>query len=167
MQGRSLVFRRIVESPAWKHAVVKTRVVIPIFAAVLLLGDCTEVPPRSVVPKPTPQAQSMQRMMADINQMRAYVYGSGTRSEAESAASELVSWSGRMRALFPPGESSAEYVDMSPERARAAPAAMERTATQLLSAVRMDDRAIIGDRLATTERYGCGACHLSSSPTAP
>ena len=109
----------------------------------------------------------MQRMMADIDRIRAYVYGSGTRSEAESAATELVSWSGKMRALFPPGESSAEYVDMSPERARAAPAAMEKTATQLLAAVRRDDRAIIGDRLAATERYGCGACHLSNSPTAP
>jgi hypothetical protein len=105
----------------------------------------------------------MQLMLADINQIRSYVYGDGTRSDAESAANDLVSWSNRMAELFPPGQASVDYVDMSSERARNAPAAMSKAAGSLLSAVRTGNRAAIGDQLARTERDGCGFCHLSGS----
>lgn len=73
----------------------------------------------------------MQHMLADIDQIRAFVYGSGTQSDANAAAADLMSWSQRMSELFPPGQASTEYVDMSPERVRGAPAAMSRTAERL------------------------------------
>ena len=64
-----------------------------------------------------------------------------------------------MAALFPPGQASVDYVDMSPERAKGAPAAMNRTALALQSAVRTGDRAAVTQRLAQTEQDGCGSCH--------
>jgi len=105
----------------------------------------------------------MQLMLADINQIRGFVYGSGDQTEAEHAASDLVSWSDRMAELFPPGQASTDYVDMSSERARGAPAAMRRTAGLLLNAVRTGSRSATGDQLALVERDGCGFCHLSGS----
>jgi hypothetical protein len=105
----------------------------------------------------------MERMLADVNQLRSYVYGSGSRADADRAAEELVSWSQRMSELFPPGTASVDYVDMSPERARGAAEAMVRTSERLLAAVRSANRPAIGDQLAQTEREGCGACHLSGT----
>jgi hypothetical protein len=105
----------------------------------------------------------MQLMLADIDQLRGFVYGNGTQAEAENAANDLVSWSNRMGELFPPGQASVDYVDMSSERARNAPAAMSRTAGSLLRTVRTGNRSAIGDQLALTERDGCGYCHLSGS----
>jgi hypothetical protein len=113
--------------------------------------------------QPTPQGQSMQQMLADVESVRAFVYGSGTLGEADKAAADLVSWSRRMAELFPPGQASTDYVDMSPERARDAPAAMSRAADLLLAAVRTGKRPAIGDQLTQTERDGCGFCHLSGS----
>ena len=139
------------------------RVAVIVCAAVLFIGSCGGVGSPSHVGQPTIQGQSMQLMLADINQLRGFVYGSGTQSEAESAANDLVSWSDRMAELFPPGQSSVDYVDMSSERARNAPAAMARTARLLLTAVRTGRRSAIGDQLRLTERDGCGFCHLSDS----
>jgi hypothetical protein len=103
----------------------------------------------------------MQLMLADIEQIRSFVYGSSTQADANKAAIDLVSWSQRMAVLFPPGQTSQDYVDMSPERVRGAPAAMARTADLLLTAVRTGQRPAVGDQLAQTERDGCGVCHLS------
>ncbi len=103
----------------------------------------------------------MALMLADIDRIRAYVYGSGSRSDADEAAVDLVSWSRRMAELFPPGQASTEYVDMSPARVRGAPEAMTRSAERLLAAVRTGKPPAIGDQLARTERDGCGFCHLS------
>jgi hypothetical protein len=105
----------------------------------------------------------MQYMLADVQQIRSFVYGSGTQREADDAATDLVSWSKRMAELFPPGQASTDYVDMSPERVRGAPAAMTRSAEQLLTMVRTGRRPAIGDQLAQTEREGCGHCHLSAT----
>ena len=102
-------------------------------------------------------------MLADINRIRGFVYGSGDQSEAENDARSLVSWSEKMAELFPPGQASTDYVDMSSERAREAPAAMRRAAGLLLSAVRTGSRSATGDQLALVERDGCGFCHLGGS----
>lgn len=105
----------------------------------------------------------MQMMLADINQLRGFVYGDGSLVEADKAAVDLVHWSQRMSELFPPGQAYNDYVDMSPSRASAAPAAMIGTSQRLLAAVRTGKRPAIGDQLALTERDGCGFCHLSMS----
>lgn len=131
-------------------------------AALPLLASCNPAPPHAG--QPTQQGQSMQRMLADVQVIRAYVYGSGAQSDAESAANDLTAWAQRLPELFPPGKASREYVDMSPARATAAPATLSRTSQQLLLATRTGDRQSIGDQLGRTEREGCGACHLSGSP---
>ncbi len=105
----------------------------------------------------------MQHMFADINQIRGFLYGSGSEGDATAAAADLVAWSKRMPELFPPELASQEYVDMSPERARAATEALGTNAALLLAAVESGNHATIGDRLADTERNGCGACHLSGT----
>ncbi len=103
----------------------------------------------------------MEAMLADVNQIRSFTYGSGDQAQAEAAANDLVAWSSRMAELFPPGQASQDYVDMSPERARSAPIAMQNTANALLAAVRTGNRAAVGGRLAQVEQDGCGTCHLS------
>ncbi len=118
-------------------------------------------PPHAV--QPTDQAAAMQRMLANVLQIRSYVYGSGTRDEAIGSATELLTWSQRIAVLFPPGQASTEYVDMSPGRVRGASAAMQRTSQELLTIVRSGDRAAIGKQLEITEQEGCGFCHLSWS----
>ena len=132
-------------------------------AALAFLSSCTGMQPTTHTGQPTIQGQSMQHMLADIDQIRAFVYGSGDQSGAEAAATDLVAWSKRMADLFPPGQASVDYVDMSDQRVRAAPAAMQNTAELLLGAVRTGRRPVIGDRLAQTERDGCGVCHRSGS----
>jgi Cytochrome C' len=105
----------------------------------------------------------MALMLADVDQIRGYVYGSATQADADKAAVDLVSWSQRMAELFPPGQASTDYVDMSPARVQGAPVAMQQSAQSLLSAVRTGKRAAVGDQLAQTERNGCGFCHLSGT----
>ena len=134
-----------------------------VIAVLLVLGGCGRIGRPPHAGQPTVQGESMMRMLADIQQISAFVYGTGDQSGADAAAADLVSWSGRMAELFPPGESSADYVDMSPERVRGAPAAMIRTAQLLQTAVRTGKRPAIGDQLARTERDGCGVCHLSGA----
>ena len=146
-----------------RAAIVRIGLVAAILLLLPMLEGCSNMKASSVA-QSTPQAQSMESMLSDVDQVRAFVYGSGTRSQADQAAADLLSWSQRMAELFPPGQASVDYVDMSSERARAAPPAMTRTAEVLLSAVRIADRATIGDRLARLEREGCGACHLSKLP---
>jgi hypothetical protein len=127
-----------------------------------LLANCNPLPPHAG--QPTLQGQSMQRMLGDIHEVRAFVYGSGTQASAEKAANDLTAWSSRLTELFPSGQAATDYVDMSPARLASAPTAMARTAQQLLAAVRTGNRQVIGDQLGRTEREGCGACHLSGSP---
>jgi hypothetical protein len=105
----------------------------------------------------------MQQMLANLDQVRAFVYGSSSQGEADKAARDLVSWSRRIPELFPPGQASTDYVDMSPERVRGAPAAMNRTTERLLAAVQTGSRPATGDRLAEVEHDGCGFCHLSAT----
>jgi hypothetical protein len=45
----------------------------------------------------------MQYMLADVDQVRAFVYGSSIQVDAEKVAIALLSWSRRMAELFPPG----------------------------------------------------------------
>jgi hypothetical protein len=130
--------------------------------ALPLLASCNPPPPHAG--QPTLQGQSMQQMLADIHEVRAFVYGGSSQDNAEKAANDLTAWSKRLTELFPPGQATTDYVDMSPARLAAAPAAMTRSAQQLLAAVRTGNRQAIGDQLGHTEREGCGACHLSGSP---
>jgi Cytochrome C' len=142
---------------------VRIRIALYVGAALPLLAACTETNAPHAG-QPTPQAQSMQLMLAAVEQIRAYVYGGDiTRGDAEKAATDLVSWSGRMAELFPPGQASTDYVDMEPARVSGAPEAMTRAAQQLLATVRTGNRAAVGDQLTRTERDGCGFCHLSGT----
>ncbi|HEY7577450.1 MAG TPA: cytochrome c [Acetobacteraceae bacterium] len=142
---------------------MKVRRVLAVCAALLPVGSCGDIGPAPHAGQPTVQAQSMQHMLADVDQIRGFVYGGGSQLAAQEAAEDLVSWSARMGELFPPGQASTDYVDMSPQRVRGAPAAMAETAESLRAAVRTGNRAAIGDRLARTEREGCGFCHLSGT----
>ena len=95
----------------------------------LLLAGCK--PPEPQCGQPTMQGQSMQRMLATVNTIGAFSRGETSQAVAEQAATELVNWSGRMGELFPPNE-AAQYVDLTPEMARSAPATMLRTSERLL-----------------------------------
>jgi hypothetical protein len=130
-----------------------------VYAGLLILGGCAESASHTI--QPTPQAQAMRQMLADIDEIRAFVYGGGSQRETEAAAADLQSWSKRIGELFPPGQASTQYVDMSPERVRRAPAAMAKAADTLSSVVQTGERTAIGEQLAETERTGCGVCHLS------
>lgn len=142
---------------------MKVRRELAICAGLLLVGSCGNIGAPPHAGQPTVQAQSMAVMLVDIDQVREFVYGGGSQDAARNAADDLVSWSARMAELFPPGQASTDYVDMSPQRVRDAPAAMSRTAESLRAAVRTGNRAIIGDQLARAEKDGCGACHLSNT----
>ena len=145
---------------------VQSRVAVLIRIALLICGalpsldSCAGTPHQG---QPTVQGQAMQYMLADVDQIRAFVYGSSTQVDAEKAAIDLLSWSRRMAELFPPGQASTDYVDMTPERVRGAPVAMSRSAEMLLTTVRAGGRPAIGEQLAQTEREGCGYCHLSGT----
>ena len=142
---------------------VKIPTAFLVCATLSCLGGCTgDGSPHAG--QPTIQGQSMQLMLADVEQIRSYLYGgNATRGDADKAATDLLSWSRRMGELFPPGQASTDYVDMDSARVSGAPDAMTRTAEQLLAAVRAGTRPAIGDQLAQTERIGCGFCHLSGS----
>ncbi len=107
----------------------------------------------------TPQADSMVRMLADVDQLRAYADGKATKPQAEAAMSDLESWTPHIAALFPPEEASRLYVDMTPDMARDAPAAMEAAIEPLSAAMRSGNRASVAAALDRTEQQGCGACH--------
>lgn len=142
---------------------MRIRTALLVGATLPYLSGCAGINPPSHAGQATPQGQAMQHMIADVDQVRAFVYGSGSQSEAENAAGDLVSWSRRLADLFPPGQASVEYVDMSPQRARDAPVAMSKAADLLLAEVKTGNRTAIGDQLVQTERTGCGSCHLSGS----
>ena len=156
--------RKLVGRLGQGPAVARIRLALPVCATLLLLDGCGGMGAKPHTAELTPQGQSMERMLADVNLLRGFIYGTGSRADAQDAATDLVAWSKQMGTLFPPGQTSYDYVDMSPERTRAAPEAMHRTAEQLLSAVQFGQRTTVGDRLAQAERDGCGACHLSLSP---
>ncbi len=141
---------------------MEIRKIFVVCAALLLLGACMANPTPNVI-QPTPQAEAMQRMLAAVLEIRSYVYGSGTRDDANRSATDLLAWSQRIAVLFPPGQASTEYVDMSPGRVRGASEAMQRTAQVLLTTVRSGTRTAIASQLSITEREGCGFCHLSWS----
>jgi hypothetical protein len=144
---------------------VRKCVVLAVSAALLapvaLLAGCGQMGGPKSAGQPTAQAQSMQHMLADINQIRAFSYGGGDQASAQAAADDLVGWSGQIATLFPPGQASVDYVDMSPARAAGAPGAMSRTAVALQESIRTGDRALVSQRLLQTEQNGCGFCHRS------
>lgn len=163
--GRSLNSFRPAEQGTWQNwgsIVMKLRNIFVVCAALPLVGGCM-ANPTPQAHQPTVQAEAMQHMFADVVAIRSYLYGSGTLDDADRSATDLLAWSQRMSTLFPPGQASTEYVDMSPTRVRDADDAMQRTAQALLTAVRSGRHPIIGDRLEITEREGCGFRHLNWS----
>ena len=141
-----------------RRSVVLT-VCTALLAPVAFVAGCGQVGSPKSAGQPTAQAQAMQQMLADINQIRTFSYGSGDQASAQAAADDLVGWAGQLAALFPPGQASVDYVDMSPERARQAPAALNRTTLALQESIRTGDRGLVAQRLAQTEQDGCGFCH--------
>jgi hypothetical protein len=84
---------------------VQNRVALSIRIALLICGalpsfGCADTSHQG---QPTVQGQSMQYMLADVDQVRAFVYGSSIQVDAEKVAIDLLSWSRRMAELFPPG----------------------------------------------------------------
>ena len=134
------------------------RGLLPLVALVVLANCGGEAPPHAG--QPTPQAQSMQAMRTDIDVVSAFTRGSATQSQAETAAGDLVAWSGRLGVLFPPSEAPQQYVDLTREMAVGAPAAIRSTSEPLLVAVKTGDRQASSEQLARTKRDGCGFCHL-------
>jgi hypothetical protein len=127
--------------------------------ALLATAACEKRVPPPHAGLPTEQARSMARMLADVDALRYYVAGSAAAGDAQQAAADLAYWSGRMAELFPPGQASRQYVDMTDEMVRAAPAAMQQTTQAVIAALGTGDRAAVGDQVALLERNGCGACH--------
>jgi len=144
---------------------VRKSVVLAISTVLLaplgLVAGCGQIGGPKSAGQPTAQAQAMQQMLADVNQIRTYSYGSGDQASAQAAADDLVGWSGQIATLFPPGQASVDYVDMSPSRAAGAPGAMNRTAVALQESIRSGNRTLVTQKLAQTEQNGCGFCHRS------
>jgi hypothetical protein len=105
----------------------------------------------------------MRAALADVDQVRALAYGGGDQARAQRAAEALVTWSATLPALFPPDEVARTYVDLGPQKARAAAAAMSRAAGALEAATKTGDPQRIAAELVQTERQGCGACHLAQA----
>ena len=61
------------------------------FTALAVLAGCGQVGGPKFAGQPTEQARSMQQMLADINQIRAFTYGSGDQAAAQASADDLVS----------------------------------------------------------------------------
>ena len=122
------------------------------------LSACAEDELTKVGP-PTPQAHSMDRALADVNRIRAYVYGGGGREDAAAAATDLEAWAQDLPTVFTPG-TPAQYVDLSTQQAAHASQSMAQTAHALSVAAASGDRAAVGEALGHVERQGCGACHL-------
>ena len=75
-----------------------------LFCAVLLAtAGCSQMGAPQHAGQPTEQGKSMAAMLADVNLILAFTYGSGDQRTAEAAATDLVAWSNRMAELFPPG----------------------------------------------------------------
>jgi hypothetical protein len=107
----------------------------------------------------TVQGESMDRMRAAVETIRAYAKGADSQTSARQAAMELSAWSDRMADLFPPDTAPKQYVDMTAEMARAAPSAMRREAAGLLAAIDSGKTQPTAVALASMEKNGCGACH--------
>lgn len=125
------------------------------------MGACAENDLRRVGP-PTPQAQSMDRAMADVNRIRAYVNGGGRREDTVAAAADLQAWAGALPAVFPRA-TAAQYVDLTTQQAGRASQAMTETAHDLSIAAASADRTAVAAALDKVERQGCGACHLTAA----
>ncbi len=127
-----------------------------LLCAMLALGACSERAPHAG--QPTPQAQSMQRMLGDVQVLRAFARGQADHAAADAAVSDLLLQSDQITPLFPP-ETATQYVDLTPETARGGTAAMRAVVVPLQSAVRAGDRTQAGLLLVSVERDGCGYCH--------
>ncbi|MBV8682305.1 MAG: cytochrome c [Caulobacteraceae bacterium] len=101
----------------------------------------------------------MKGALADVARVRAYIYGSGSQADAAAAANQLDEFGKGLPTLFPPKSAPNEYVDMSPERVRAAPQAVTAAAQALSTAITTGERAQVAKALETMERNGCGVCH--------
>lgn len=133
---------------------------VMVIGCVALLGLAACAQTATTTPgEPTPQAVSMKRALANVARIRAYIYGASPQGDAVAAAAELDGFARGLPALFPPGQASNEYVDMSSARVRAAPQAMARTVQGLSAAVATGERARVAEALEDVERDGCGACH--------
>ena len=138
------------------------KAILYLLAAVPIVGSCAEEAPHAG--QPTPQAQSMRIMRADVDTIRAFAQGGTPAFEAEKAAKDLVAWSGKIGDLFPPDEAPKQYLYMSSAMASGAPAALRGTTEPLLATVKTGDRAATSEQLARTQHDGCGYCHLQPYP---
>jgi hypothetical protein len=131
---------------------------IVVGSTVLVLTGCAET--NGPKPgEPTSQAISMKAALADVARVRAYIYGGGSQADAAAAAIQLDAFGKGLPALFPPKSAPNEYVDMSAERASAAPQAVTASAQALSAAIATGERVRVAQALDSLERNGCGACH--------
>lgn len=128
-------------------------------SAMLLVAGCNKPAPNAG--QETIQGQSMARMLATVDTIRDYTQGKTTLAAANQAATELLSWSDRLGELFPPEVAPSQYVDLTPEMARNAPLIMHEQAASLAAAVASGSVGSATAALASTEKNGCGFCHLT------
>lgn len=124
----------------------------------LVLVACTPQSTQRTL-APTEQGVSMQQKLVDVQTVRNYVYSTATRQEAATAADDLVGWSERMKTLFPPGQVSKLYADMTPAMAQEAPVVMARLTTALRATIQTGTPQQVGAALSRLEQDGCGYCH--------
>jgi len=126
-------------------------------APVLLMAACGPRAPNAG--QQTIQGQSMDRMRTAVDAISAYTKGTGSQASAHQAAMELAAWSDRLADLFPPDTAPEQYVDMTADMARAAPAAMRRESANLLAATDSGKPERTAAALSSMQKNGCGACH--------
>lgn len=127
--------------------------------ALLALATCNQPPPNAG--RPTEQGQSMARMLANVDTIRAYTTGSANQSDAEAAATELVAWSGRLPELFPPAVTKS-YVDLTPAMVQSGSQTIRRWGEQLQATIASGNQAAAHQALAALDVDGCGTCHRHS-----
>ena len=132
-------------------------VIAILFGVVALVGCDSRT--ASAPPQPTPQGQSMQRMLTDIATLRNYVARTAPKPEAEAAASDLATWTTRLADLFPPERVPSLYADMTADMARQAPQALSQQVAALRLALSARDQSGVAPALDRVERDGCGFCH--------
>ena len=110
---------------------------------------------------------TMKQQGQSLAPIKKFTDGSGSREDAERAATQLVALTRSVPTLFPAGTSSADL----PGKTRAKPAiwterpkfeetaqSLAPQAEKLLAAVKTDDRAATAQQFQAVGRV-CGACH--------
>lgn len=110
----------------------------------------------------------MKRQAEDLKAIQGYVSGAIDRPSAIAKVNELLSLSGKIVDLFPPGTGLAEYpaethakpeIWQQQDRFKEVPLALQRAEEKLAATLKNGSKQDVLDALDTVGRSGCGACH--------